>query len=193
MYSRLYFAGFALLIFLAGCGQPSTQSTAPAKTKPQPDKVTSGDGEKVAPAPAAEVTLRTVDIDGFNAELAKHVGKVVLLDFWATWCVPCTEQFPHTVDLHKKYSGQGLVVVSVSVDGDSDEESALDFLKKNNAAFTNLRSEYGVGTETFEKFAISDGGVPEYRLYDKRGTLREKWKGKPDGIEQKIEDLLKDE
>ena len=65
--------------------------------------------------------LQTVDLDGYNAEIARHKGKAVLVDFWATWCGPCTKQFPHTVQLHAKYSSQGLDVISMSFDEEGDE------------------------------------------------------------------------
>jgi thiol-disulfide isomerase/thioredoxin len=55
-------------------------------------------------------------LTGQRLELSAYRGKVVLLDFWATWCDPCREEIPHFVDLQKKYGGQGLQIIGVSMD-----------------------------------------------------------------------------
>lgn len=61
-------------------------------------------------------------------------GKVVLVDFWASWCGPCKDSFPAMEELHNKYSAQGLVVLAVSVD--QDTEAMKDFLKDHPGSFT---------------------------------------------------------
>ena|SRR5579862_1854105 len=82
------------------------------------------------------------------AELTEFVqdnkGKVILLDFWATTCIPCKESFFHTVEMDKKYRDKGLVVISVSTDAvDPGEEAkiktrVLKFLQPQQATFTNV-------------------------------------------------------
>jgi thiol-disulfide isomerase/thioredoxin len=59
-------------------------------------------------------------IDGGQLRLSSYRGKVVLLDFWATWCVPCREEIPHFVDLQQKYGGEGLQIIGVSMDDSAD-------------------------------------------------------------------------
>jgi len=61
-------------------------------------------------------------------------GKVILLDFWASWCGPCKESFPAMEQLHKKYAGKGLVILAVNVD--ENAEQMKDFLKDHPATFT---------------------------------------------------------
>jgi cytochrome c biogenesis protein CcmG, thiol:disulfide interchange protein DsbE len=61
-------------------------------------------------------------------------GKVVLLDFWASWCGPCKESFRVMEDLHKKYASKGLVILAVNVD--EDRNAMKDFLKSHPASFT---------------------------------------------------------
>jgi len=59
-------------------------------------------------------------LNGQSLQLSAYRGKVVLLDFWATWCTPCREEIPHLVELQNKYRGQGLQIIGVSMD-DSPE------------------------------------------------------------------------
>jgi len=59
------------------------------------------------------------DINGGNLRLSTYRGKVVLLDFWATWCEPCREETPHFVELQDKYRDQGLQIIGVSMDDDA--------------------------------------------------------------------------
>jgi cytochrome c biogenesis protein CcmG/thiol:disulfide interchange protein DsbE len=64
--------------------------------------------------PAPDFSLQ--QLNGHPLRLADYHGKVVLLDFWATWCVPCREETPHLVELQKKYGAQGLQIIGVSMD-----------------------------------------------------------------------------
>ncbi len=74
----------------------------------------------VAPAsdalnkPAPEVTLK--DLDGKDVSLAQYKGKVVLVNFWATWCDPCREEIPWLIDMQQKYGPKGFTVLGVAMD-----------------------------------------------------------------------------
>src|ERR1019366_9440645 len=72
------------------------------------------------PKPSASGNLApnftVTDIDGRQLSLADFKGKVVLLDFWATWCGPCRTEIPHFVEMQNRYAADGLVFVGVSVD-----------------------------------------------------------------------------
>lgn len=59
-------------------------------------------------------------LDGQDLRLSSYRGKVVLLDFWATWCDPCREEIPHFVELQQKYGNQGLQIIGVSMDDSAD-------------------------------------------------------------------------
>jgi len=98
--SRVLVAAFALLLALA--------ANAPAKT---PIKLKPGD--------AAPQFVRG-DLQGHPFDLKAQRGKIVLIDFWASWCPPCILAIPHFGQLQTKYSGRGLQVVGVSMDDSAD-------------------------------------------------------------------------
>jgi thiol-disulfide isomerase/thioredoxin len=68
--------------------------------------------------PAPDFTLP--QLDGHDLRLSSYRGKVVLLDFWATWCDPCREEIPHLVELQQRYGESGLQIIGVSMDDSSD-------------------------------------------------------------------------
>ena len=140
-------------------------------------------------ASAADVSIIPGDEKDLDKLIAKNKGKVVFVDYWATFCGPCKKNFPHTVELHKKHKGDGLVVVSVAFDLLEDKERALDFLKKQGATFDNLISKYdGGGSDANDAFGI--GPLPHLRLYDRQGKLRYKWEGKAADLDAKVKELL---
>jgi len=138
----------------------------------------------------AKISVMVADRATYDKVLEKHKGKVVLVDFWATWCAPCVKQFPHTVELSKKHDKMKFAVISVSMDDASSEDSVLEFLKAKGAMFDNLLSKYEIGGESFTAFDVGSNGVPHYKIYDTKGNLV-KSLSKPDDIDKTIESLLK--
>jgi len=142
-----------------------------------------------------DVKLEVIDEAAFGKLLQRHRGKVVLVDFWATWCLDCMELFPHTVELHKRLAGQGLMVISVSFnDPDEDRPGALEFLTKQGATFQNFISPYGAGTQSIEAFEL-DGPLPQMKLYDRQGRLHKSFGGEsgevdPQQLDSAVEELL---
>jgi len=152
----------------------------------------------------SQVGSRVVLVDGSNQTLTdwitKHHGKVVLVDFWATWCGPCVKEFPHLVELSNKHRDAGLAVISVSMNEPKDRPSVLAFLERQKADFENLLPEYGAGSKFLEAFDLR-GDVPFYKLYDSKGVLRFSFSDDPSGIENcesiekidsRVEALLKE-
>jgi cytochrome c biogenesis protein CcmG, thiol:disulfide interchange protein DsbE len=115
-------------------------------------------------------------------------GKVVLLDFWASWCEPCKESFPVMNELQKHYGDQGLVVVAVNVDENKSDMD--DFLKANAASFTVLR-------DAAQKLVAQAGiaTMPSSFVIDRDGKVRFAHTGfhgadSKKKYEQEIESLL---
>lgn len=130
----------------------------------------------------ASVRLLEGDSQTFTQMLRGHQGKVVLVDFWATWCGPCVKQFPHTVELSRKHRQEGLAVITVSMNEPKDQESVLAFLRRQKADIDNLLPKYGAGSQFLEAFDLR-GDVPFYKLYDRQGKLRYTFSSDPEGIE----------
>jgi thiol-disulfide isomerase/thioredoxin len=97
-------------------------------------------GQSQQPA-ESKVEARVVKYDGLAQEVQKLKGKVVVVDVWGITCPPCMKEFPHLVEMHNKYAGQGLAALSVHAFPALDEKGqtrALKFLRDRNATFTNL-------------------------------------------------------
>jgi thiol-disulfide isomerase/thioredoxin len=118
------------------------------------------------------ITLQPVDFDEFQRRVEALRGHVVVVDIWATWCVPCIERFPRMVDMHQRYRDQGVRFVSLSVDNRDDKaavEEARRFLERQNASFDNYLLDENI-LQAFEKLDIL--GIPAVFLYDRAGRRR---------------------
>lgn len=117
-----------------------------------------------AVAPLAPAAIRE--------EFAKHLGRVVLVDIWATWCPPCREAFPEIVRLHRDYVPGGLVVVSVNWDAPEDVALAEAFVKQAGAPFRSFLMT-GDPQKAVEVIGHGWGGaVPCILLFDRAGRHR---------------------
>ncbi|UCE27535.1 MAG: redoxin domain-containing protein [Candidatus Coatesbacteria bacterium] len=120
--------------------------------------------------PAPEFVL--LDVDGDTVMLSDYAGKVVLVNFWATWCPPCRAEIPDIAELYVDYRDKGLVVLGISLDEITDEFTVDDLA----ATSTELGVNYPVllGTESVAEAYISKaGGIPETYIVDQFGTVVE--------------------
>ena len=103
-----------LLAFNTGC-ESNVPSDLPDNAHDASDSLSLPSRPKTSLSPnrQVEIHVQVADRQAFDALVEQRRGEVVLVDFWATWCIPCVQQFPHTVDLHRKYAGRGLAVISV--------------------------------------------------------------------------------
>jgi peroxiredoxin len=125
--------------------------------------------EAVQPKPAPAWKLK--DVDGKTVTSEQFKGKVVVLDFWATWCPPCKAEIPGYVVLQKKYADDGLVIVGVSVDDDGPGRAAM--VRK---FMTERGMNYTVGFATDEVIASFGGinAIPTTFIIDRDGNIRNK-------------------
>jgi thiol-disulfide isomerase/thioredoxin len=116
------------------------------------------------------IKLEALKWTQFKERLASNKqAKYTLVDAWATNCGPCKENFPHLVEMHRKYAGKGLAVISLSLDDPSDSKAiaaAKEFLQQKQAVFTNILLDEPFG-EGFEKLDIN--AIPAVFIFDPDG------------------------
>lgn len=144
---------------------------------------------------AEEVEIQVVKLSGLQKAVADQKGKIVVVDFWATFCIPCKEEFPNLVKLHADHGPKGVVCISVSVDDPEDKDAALKFLRKEKATFLNLLLDEA--PEKYQK-ELNFASVPTVLVYGKDGKLVKKFNAtKPEeaftykDIRKVVEELLK--
>jgi thiol-disulfide isomerase/thioredoxin len=122
--------------------------------------------------------------DGHQISMDDLQGKVVLLDFWATWCGPCREALPHIQQVAKKFQGEPLVILSVSLD--SDEQKWKDFITKNEMTWAQYRDGSFNGPVA-KMFGVN--AIPHTFTVDADGVLQEEHIGDA-SIEGKLKKLI---
>jgi thiol-disulfide isomerase/thioredoxin len=131
-------------------------------------------------APAFAVTTT----DGQRIALDELKGKAVLIDFWATWCAPCREALPHMKEIAKKFDGQPLVILSVSLD--EDEQHWKDFVAKNGMTWSQYRDGKFTGPIA-TLFGVR--AIPQTFTIDSDGVLQDQHIGDA-SIEGKLKKLV---
>jgi thiol-disulfide isomerase/thioredoxin len=130
---------------------------------------------KTAPGAAKSAVADPVLIDlaAYNQILAKYRGKPLVVNFWATWCEPCRDEYPLLVDLAKQFAPQGVAVVGVSMDDDSDMNLVRRFLVRNHPDFPNYRQKPGIDLDAFYQAVNPEwhGAMPETVFYSADGRI----------------------
>ena len=134
--------------------------------------------------PAPDFTLP--QLNGQPLQLSSYRGKVVLLDFWATWCVPCREEIPHFVELQQKYGAQGLQIIGVSMDDSADPVGPF---------YQQFHMNYPVVMGNAQTGELYGGvlGLPIAFLIDRNGHIQAKHIGatKAEVFDKDVTGLLK--
>ena len=124
-------------------------------------------------------------LDGKKISLDDLQGKVVLIDFWATWCGPCREALPHVREIAKKFEGQPLTVLSISVD--TDEKKWKEFVAKNEMTWPQYL-DHGFTGSVAKSFGVE--AIPHTFTIDADGILQDEHIG-DSSIEGKLKKLIK--
>jgi thiol-disulfide isomerase/thioredoxin len=124
--------------------------------------------KRISPGLAPDFTLKA--FDGRVITLSQLKGKVVLLDFWATWCAPCRESIPHLIQLHKNYRERGFELVGMNVDR-GDIEVVRRYIKSMDIPYPVVTAP----EEVLRAYRVT--GIPATFLIDKEGKIRERMAG----------------
>ena len=136
--------------------------------------------QKGEAAPAIKLTTTS----GQPITLNNYKGYVLVMDFFATWCIPCKESIPHLNSLKQKYGKQGLQILGVSVDEGNDRE-VKSFITERKISYPvavageDLQTEYGLRS------------IPTVYVINKRGMVAEKFQGYSDQTAKAMEETIK--
>lgn len=125
-----------------------------------------GDGPAVEGKPAPDFTLN--DLSGKPVQLSSLKGKVVLVNFWATWCPPCREEVPSMVRLNQLMQGKNFQMLAISID-EGGKEAVQDFFKQGGVTLPALLDTDGKVARLY-----GTTGVPETFVVDAKGVIRQK-------------------
>jgi thiol-disulfide isomerase/thioredoxin len=120
----------------------------------------------LAAPPQANFKFSFKDINGKKVPLSEFKGKVILLDFWATWCVPCKAEIPGFIELQKKYGAQGLQIIGLSVD-----DSAAMAKKYSDEMKMNYPILLAEGKEDILKAYDPIPSIPVSVVIDRQGRI----------------------
>lgn len=134
----------------------------------------------------------TQDIDGKEITLSDYRGKVVLLDFWASWCMPCREEFPFLVKFYRKHQKEDFIILAVNID--DKEENMRSFLTKNHA--TNVFPVIFDREKSIPPMYELES-MPTSIFIDKKGIIRFTHTGfndtRKDEFQEELQTLLNEE
>lgn len=155
------FAALLVVAILAGC-------TTPAKT--------------ASDVPQFSLT----SLEGKTVAMKDLSNKVVIVDFWATWCGPCREEIPHLNELYSELKGKGLEIVGISMDTDGTD-GVKDFAREFRIQYPIVMGD--------EKVAESFGGImglPTTFVIDRKGKVAKKYIGLPpaEGMRKIVKELV---
>jgi thiol-disulfide isomerase/thioredoxin len=121
-----------------------------------------------------------------HARLSDYKGKVVVLDFYATWCEPCRAQTPHLIKMQRQYGGQGLQVIGLNVGGEDDRDKVPGYAKE-------LGIQYPLGfpdDELFDAYLSDNENIPQALIFDRDGRMVKRFVGYNEAVGQELERIV---
>ncbi len=163
---------FGFLYFAAGAGRSGFQE--------------GGSGAPAAGGRWRAPDFEVMDLNGNLLQLSALRGRVVLLDFWATWCPPCVAEIPHFRELYANYKHQGFEIIGFSLD-EGGEKVVRSFVKEHEIGYP-----IAMGNHDIAQAYGGIHGLPTTLLIDKKGNVAKKYVGYHDKkeFEQEIQKLL---
>ena len=149
---KFVFVFFLTAFLMIGCDNSTSEQSVPK----------GGLVGNIAP----DFTL--TDMQGQQVSLSQFRGKVVIVNFWATWCPPCREEMPSMEKLYRDYQDKGLVMLAVNVD-ENGKQAVAKFLQRTPHSFPILLDSENVAQNTYGVFRF-----PESFIIDRNGVVVEK-------------------
>lgn len=191
-HTRLLIITLVLMTLFAACNnapppvvvsetKTPSGNTAPRTSLPMPpvSPAKSSSSNSTPTAAAQNFTL----LDDKPAKLSDYHGKVLVVDFWATYCPPCRDEAPHLDALQKRYASQGLIVLGLNVGGPDDRPLIPDFVK-------GLKLKYTLGypePEMTDFYMGDDDRIPQTIVFDRQGQIVERFVGFDEDVSAELE------
>jgi len=149
------------ILMMVGVAPPGRAQSAPAKSAAHTSKT----------APSADPPL--IDLAGYQQLVAKYHGKPLVVNFWATWCEPCRDEYPMMVELAKQFKAQGVEVVGIDMDDESDMNLVRRFIARMQPGFPNYRQKPGIDLDHFYDGVNPQwkGTMPQTIFYGRDGNV----------------------
>ena len=157
------------LMLFAACNGNDTNTNTPVISSPP-----TGTTYPMPPTgAAASLANMGWESNGNRSVFSEYKGKVLILDFYATWCAPCRDSIPHLIGLQKKYEEQGLQVVGLNVGGPGDEQLVPAFARQFGIQYPLARPD-----EDLASFLLSgQDAIPQTFVFDRQGQLVQRFVG----------------
>jgi len=172
---KLFYLILVLTFIAAGCKkkEPEPQQQAKQAEVKAEEKTTQPPGDKTPPGPGAKTapSFTLQDLKGNQISLSDFQGKVVVLDFWATWCPPCVKEIPHFIELYEQYKDRGFAMVGISLDRQG-VSVVKSFAQKYRVNYPILMTDGQV-----DKAYGGITGIPTTFVIDSAGYIRQKYIG----------------
>ena len=124
--------------------------------------------------------------EGNVQKLKDYRGKVVILDFWATYCAPCIEEIPHLKALQAKYGPDELLVIGLHVGGDEDKPKVPEFVERLKITYPLAYPEDALTSFIFG----AETAIPQTAIFDRQGRLAKKIVGFDDKIKVELDEAV---
>jgi thiol-disulfide isomerase/thioredoxin len=166
-------------------------SSGGCRRQPQAEKETpllSGPPDTTFPMPPlnASAEMGWVLNDGQRARLADYQGKVLVLDFYATWCEPCRKSIPRLIALQRKLGPKGLQIVGLNVGGPDDRIKVNDFARE-----LGIQYPLGFPDKALSDLFLSDNQtIPQTFVFGRKGELLKRFIGYDSAIEEELEKIM---
>ncbi len=166
---KLLFYLFICILLPTACSKNNTTTSTPVISSPP-----TGTTYPMPPTRAASLANMGWELaDGNRAVFSEYKGKVLILDFYATWCEPCRDSIPHLIGLQKKYADQGLQVVGLNVGGPGDNERVPAFAKDFGIQYPLAQPD-----EELASFLLAgQDAIPQTFVFDRQGQLVQRFIG----------------
>ncbi len=121
-----------------------------------------------------------------RATLSDYKGKVVVLDFYATWCEPCRAETPHLVQMQRRYEGQGLQVIGLNVGGEDDHTQVPDYAKQFDVPYPLAIPD----DELVDEYLTNNQNIPQAFVFDRSGQIVKRFVGYSEQSGQELESIV---